>query len=69
MIRFRASSTIWLVSDCRDKFDLLFLQMTICKNIVRGNILFPEYVTDPGAKDIIRLLLTKYVAVMINMNL
>lgn len=39
----------------------LLPQMTICKNIVRGNIVFPEFVTDPGAKDIIRLLLVKYV--------
>lgn len=34
-------------------------QMTICKNIVKANLVFPEYVTDPGAKDLIRLLLTK----------
>ena len=35
--------------------------MTICKNIVRANVVFPEYVVDPGAKDIVRALLTKCV--------
>ena len=35
--------------------------MTICKNIVKGRVVFPEYITDSAVKELILGLLTRCV--------
>ncbi len=36
-------------------------QMTICKNIVKGRVVYPDYITDIAVREVIFGLLTKYV--------